>query len=1011
MSTSCLAVQAGVAAGVKGDARIEGNQREKPEIIRSGGIILTNDTLMTGAGSRMQALLVDESALTLGPNSSLTIDRFVYDPNKGSGEVVANMLRGSLRFVSGRSAALSKPQFKIKTPVGVMGIRGTSTIIVERDEGKSFFMGLVGPGPENNAGLAPAKIEFSNEYGAQTVDKAGVGFFVEVNQPPGALVPVPADISDLFVNKAPVVENQDAAGADGEGEQQGEGGEENADNQEGGEENADNQEGGEQNADNQEGGEQNADNQEGGETTAENQENADGEGNNAVRNDQGVENAEGGESPDGNVATNETNDAPPEGPAPVDGPAIGEGETGTNTPPAPAPEPQIALAPAPDADLGSFQNVDVEAAAGQGVEIALPGLADLDPQIGIDDREFTEAVAEETQAIEQIVSANQTNPVFNIGRGAFIEFDWKGSSLVDIDGFLFGSDNRATINPFLIIAKNSGNGSVHPTIKLDIDCVVASCSEVIVIDSFPNTGLYGVGMFLDPENNAPADLAANAGDLAIRFNQGGSLVRTTRGGSEVVNGITILEISPPTTGLGDAWIGAQIDPVTGAITTINQIIDTSSDNISISGFSELSQIANGIDSELQETLFAAQSLASVGLDVSVAAFIKFDWTAASSSLTDFDGFLFGQDSTILNPETGSQAPFFITAGNGFSGHPHINLDIDCTGPNCSEVITISKFPALNGTYGFGMVLPSETSASTSVISDNASDLLVTVNQGCTLQRTSNGGSTITGGTNLLSISPPTTGDGNAWLTGEIITTSDADGKVSSQINEINQIFDANAETIAFVDATDLQSIANQIDVTLQKAVNVQETIGAVQSIDLGLRTFIEVDWTGTAIQDLDLHLNFSDSSGTPQHVFFENPSLVSLGVKLEDDSASCSTLCQTEVLTVDNFNNALSGTLYQIAVVNFDHLNAGSVGPFLGDNSGNILLRINQGGSLQRAANGGFRIVNGTNILTNRPDSVFGNTWIAATVDPTNSVVVSRNISRDFANSGSVINIFDGGGG
>ncbi|MEL0079427.1 MAG: hypothetical protein VW774_08255, partial [Rhodospirillales bacterium] len=767
-------------------------------------------------------------------------------------------------------------------------------------------------------------------------------------------------------------------------------------------------------ADNQEGGEENADNQEGGETTAENQENADGEGNNAVRNDQGGENAEGGESPDGNVATNETNDAPPEGPAPVDGPAIGEGETGTNTPPAPAPEPQIALAPAPDADLGSFQNVDVEAAAGQGVEIALPGLADLDPQIGIDDREFTEAVAEETQAIEQIVSANQTNPVFNIGRGAFIEFDWKGSSLVDIDGFLFGSDNRATINPFLIIAKNSGNGSVHPTIKLDIDCVVASCSEVIVIDSFPNTGLYGVGMFLDPENNAPADLAANAGDLAIRFNQGGSLVRTTRGGSEVVNGITILEISPPTTGLGDAWIGAQIDPVTGAITTINQIIDTSSDNISISGFSELSQIANGIDTELQETLFATQSLASAGVDVSVAAFIKFDWTAASSSLTDFDGFLFGQDSTILNPETGSQAPFLITAGNGFSGHPHINLDIDCTGPNCSEVITISKFPALNGTYGFGMVLPSETSASTSVISDNASDLLVTVNQGGTLQRTSNGGSTITGGTNLLSISPPTTGDGNAWLTGEIISTSDANGKVSSQINEINQIFDANAETIAFVDATDLQSIANQIDVTLQKAVNIQETaLGVSQTIDLALRTFIEVDWTGTAIQDLDLHLNFTDKNGTSQHVFFDNPSLVSLGVKLEDDSASCSTLCQTEVLTVDNFNNALSGTLYQIAVVNFDHISAAETPTseqVLGFNADNILLRINQGGSLQRAANGGFRIINGTNILTNRPDSVFDNTWIAATVDPTNSIVTPKNISVIFSDSSTVNNVVGGGG-
>ncbi len=179
IGANAFAVQAGVAAGVTGKATIEGNDRPGPQIIKSGGEILTNDTLSTSANARMQALLVDETALTLGPNSSLTIDKFVYDPNKGSGEMVANMVRGSLRFVSGRSSALGKPQFKIKTPVGVMGIRGTSTIIVEREQGQSFFMGLVGPGPDNNVGLPPSKIEFANEYGSQTVDKAGVGFFVK----------------------------------------------------------------------------------------------------------------------------------------------------------------------------------------------------------------------------------------------------------------------------------------------------------------------------------------------------------------------------------------------------------------------------------------------------------------------------------------------------------------------------------------------------------------------------------------------------------------------------------------------------------------------------------------------------------------------------------------------------------------------------------------------------------------------------------------------------------------
>ena len=71
----------------------------------------------------MQVLLVDGSTFTVGPGSDLVIDKFVYDPNKKSGEVVASFSKGVMRFVGGK---ISKNEggVTVNTPSGALAIRG-----------------------------------------------------------------------------------------------------------------------------------------------------------------------------------------------------------------------------------------------------------------------------------------------------------------------------------------------------------------------------------------------------------------------------------------------------------------------------------------------------------------------------------------------------------------------------------------------------------------------------------------------------------------------------------------------------------------------------------------------------------------------------------------------------------------------------------------------------------------------------------------------------------------------
>lgn len=90
--------------------------------INVGTGVSENEVISTGVESSTQLLFRDETSLTIGPSSKLTLDRFVYNPNTRAGDVVVNVLQGTFRFVSGSA----KPGgYTIKTPAASIGLRGT----------------------------------------------------------------------------------------------------------------------------------------------------------------------------------------------------------------------------------------------------------------------------------------------------------------------------------------------------------------------------------------------------------------------------------------------------------------------------------------------------------------------------------------------------------------------------------------------------------------------------------------------------------------------------------------------------------------------------------------------------------------------------------------------------------------------------------------------------------------------------------------------------------------------
>jgi hypothetical protein len=112
----------GVAAAVKPEATSQPPGGEATTL-RIGKSVVYNERIDTSGSGQVQVLLVDGSTFTVGPGSSLVIDKFVYNPATGRGALVATFSKGALRFVGGK---LSKndPGVVVKTPAGALTVRG-----------------------------------------------------------------------------------------------------------------------------------------------------------------------------------------------------------------------------------------------------------------------------------------------------------------------------------------------------------------------------------------------------------------------------------------------------------------------------------------------------------------------------------------------------------------------------------------------------------------------------------------------------------------------------------------------------------------------------------------------------------------------------------------------------------------------------------------------------------------------------------------------------------------------
>lgn len=98
-----------------------------------GAPILVSDRLRTGGDGAVGVTLRDNTLLSAGPNSLISIDKFVFDTTSQAGNISVGIRKGTLSVASGKIAKQTPESVDFRTPTSVLGVRGTEFVIEVED--------------------------------------------------------------------------------------------------------------------------------------------------------------------------------------------------------------------------------------------------------------------------------------------------------------------------------------------------------------------------------------------------------------------------------------------------------------------------------------------------------------------------------------------------------------------------------------------------------------------------------------------------------------------------------------------------------------------------------------------------------------------------------------------------------------------------------------------------------------------------------------------------------------
>lgn len=122
----------GYVKTVKGEATVTSAGQTIKAIV--GTPLQAGSVIRTGSHAALGVTFKDNTVMSFGPDTELTVDDYAYAPNKGNLKLGASLAKGTLAYLSGAIAKIKPDAVSVKTPTGTIGVRGTHFVVrVEPD--------------------------------------------------------------------------------------------------------------------------------------------------------------------------------------------------------------------------------------------------------------------------------------------------------------------------------------------------------------------------------------------------------------------------------------------------------------------------------------------------------------------------------------------------------------------------------------------------------------------------------------------------------------------------------------------------------------------------------------------------------------------------------------------------------------------------------------------------------------------------------------------------------------
>jgi hypothetical protein len=112
-----------VALAVGEVTRIAGDGTRS--VVKSGDSLHEQDRLVTGGDALVMVVFVDQARLSLRPDTEVLIRRYRIDPSGADTRLDMELIRGTVRQISGEAARRQPERYRLNTPIATIGVRGT----------------------------------------------------------------------------------------------------------------------------------------------------------------------------------------------------------------------------------------------------------------------------------------------------------------------------------------------------------------------------------------------------------------------------------------------------------------------------------------------------------------------------------------------------------------------------------------------------------------------------------------------------------------------------------------------------------------------------------------------------------------------------------------------------------------------------------------------------------------------------------------------------------------------